>query len=500
MDKENKSLYEMLKEYSQSGYTPFHMPGHKRAEFDFLPNCDIDITEIDGFDNLHEANGILKDSMQFASEVFGTLYTRYLVGGSTCGILTGIRSLTKDGDCVLIARNCHKSVFNAVELLRLKAHYILPTCEKNFFASVTPNSIDEALCEYKDTKLVVITSPTYEGVLSDIEGIAKVCKKHGAKLFVDEAHGAHLGFGSFERSARHLGADLVVESVHKTLPSLTQTALLHVCSKDVDIHEIDRNLAIFESSSPSYLLMSAIDGCVRYMSTANALDEWERGIDYARQELKNLKHLKLFDCEDTKNCNVQSDANCRGDVEKNINTASKRCCEQCENYCQNVFGYDKSKFVILCDECNLNGVEIADVLRKKYKIEIEMASENYLIAMSGAGDNMMSFKRIINALKEIDKSVFKTASRSDEFGTVLPERVLYPYEIAQSNTEYVDIKDCDDVIVAENIWAYPPGCPIFVKGERIQKSDIEKLLVLKNIGVDISSEYGSFPNALRIVK
>lgn len=465
MDKENKSLYETLKEYSQDGYTPFHMPGHKRVEFDFLRDSDIDITEIDGFDNLHNARGLLKDSMTLASEVFGTLYTRYLVGGSTCGILAGIRSLTRDGDSVLIARNCHKSVFNAVELLRLKAHYVLPTYEKNFFASVTPKSVEDALCKHKDIKLVVLTSPTYEGVLSDVEGIAKVCKKHGVKLFVDEAHGAHLGFGSFGKSARHLGADIVVESVHKTLPSLTQTALLHVCSKDVDIHEIDRNLAIFESSSPSYVLMSAIDGCVRYMSNDHALDEWESGIDFARQELKDLKNIKLFDGQG-----------------------------------KNVFAYDKSKFVLTCDECNLNGVQIADVLRKKYKIEIEMASENYLIAMSGAGDNVRSFERLVNALKEIDESVFKTTSKNSEFGTVLPERVLYPYEIAQSNTEYADINKCDDVVVAENIWAYPPGCPIFVKGERIQKSDIEKLLTLQKIGVDISSEYGSFPNNLRIVK
>lgn len=465
MDKDQKSLLNMLREYSQDGYTPFHMPGHKRAEFDFLRDNDIDITEIDGFDNLHNARGILKECMDFASKVYGTLHTRYLVGGSTCGILAGMRSLTKDGDSVLIARNCHKSVYNAVELLRLKAHYVLPTCEKNCFASVTPKSVEDALCENEDIKLVVITSPTYEGVLSDIEGIAKVCKRYGARLFVDEAHGAHLGFGGFEKSARHLGADIVVESVHKTLPSLTQTALLHVCSKDVDVREIDRNLAIFESSSPSYVLMSAIDGCVRFLSKEGALDGWEEGIAFARDELIDLKNINLFDGKG-----------------------------------ENVFAYDKSKFVILCDDCNLNGVEIANVLRKKYKIEIEMASENYLIAMSGAGDNLQSFSRLVYALKEIDNTIFKTASKDNAFVAKLPEKVFYPYEIAGLNTEYVDINECDSAIIAENIWAYPPGCPIFVKGERITKSDIESLLNLQKVGVEISSEYGSFPNKLRIVR
>lgn len=466
MDKDQKSLFNMLREYSQGGYTPFHMPGHKRvAGVDFLRDSDIDITEIDGFDNLHNARGILKESMHFASEVYGTLHTRYLVGGSTCGILAGIRSLTNEGDSVLIARNCHKSVYNAVELLRLKSHYVLPNCEKNFFASVTPKSVESALCANEDIKLVVITSPTYEGVLSDVEGIAKVCKRHGAKLLVDEAHGAHLGFGSFEKSARHLGADIVVESVHKTLPSLTQTALLHVCSNDVDVREVDRNLAIFESSSPSYVLMSAIDGCVRFLSKEGALDSWEEGIAFARDELKDLKNIKLFD----------GNSDC-------------------------VFAYDKSKFVILCDDCNLNGVEIADVLRKKYKIEIEMASENYLIAMSGAGDNIESFSRLVYALKEIDSTIIKTVSKDNGFVAKLPEKVFYTYEIASLNTEYVDIKKCDDVIVAENIWAYPPGCPIFVKGERITKSDIEKLLDLQKVGVDISSEYHLFPNKLRIVR
>ncbi len=466
MDTKGKeSLINSLREYSKMGYTPFHMPGHKRAEFDFLECNGIDITEIDGFDNLHNAKGILKDSMQFASQVFGTLCTRFLVGGSTCGILAGIRSLTKDGDYVLVARNCHKSVYNALELCRLKVRYVLPECENAFFASVTPKSVEDALSQNEEIKLVVITSPIYEGVLSDIEGIAKVCKSHGAKLFVDEAHGAHLGFGGFEKSARHLGADMVVESVHKTLPSLTQTALLHICSKDVDVREIDRNLAIFESSSPSYILMSAIDGCVRYLSKEGALDSWREGIEYARKELKNLKNIRLFDGQG-----------------------------------KNVFAYDKSKFVFLCDECNLSGVEIAEILRKEYKIEIEMASENHLIAMTGAGDNFRSLSRLIEAIKEIDEAINHSAEKGDKNVIKLPQMAFYPYEIVGLNSEFVNILDVENVVLAENIWAYPPGCPILVKGEVINSDDVEKLVHLKKVGVDVSSEYGGFPNKIRIVK
>lgn len=453
-----------LQEYADSGVLPFHMPGHKRAEFEhFDGEQKIDITEIDGFDNLHDANGILKDAQENAARVFGVPYTRFLVGGSTCGILAGIRSVCAKNDVVLLARNVHKSVLNAIEICALRPEYIMPKAYGEYGGGISASDVEDKLKEC-NAKLVVITSPTYEGIVSDVESIAKVCHRHGALLFVDEAHGAHFGFDTFCKSARGLGADLVVNSVHKTLPSLTQTALLHVCSNSVDILEVDRNLAIFESSSPSYVLMASIDGCVRYLQKSDALKEWSEALDRVRERFEGLKNLKLLKKND-------------GD-----------------------FDYDKSKLVFLCEGLNLNGMQIASVLRDKFGIEIEMASERHIIAMSGAGDGEKSLQTFADAIFAIDETVERVEGQASCNVLKIAEKAFEPYEIASLSCEFASIEQCIGKVSAENIWAYPPGCPIVVKGEMIEKDTIENLLRMKDFGVCVSSEYRRFPKRVKVVR
>ncbi len=469
---EKKGLLELLSEHDEKGVVPFHMPGHKRAEYDFLFGAQrFDITEIDGFDNLHDARGIIADSEKRAAELYKTKYARFLVNGSTCGVLATIKSLCSDGDKVLVARNCHKSVFNAIELAHACPVYVAPSYfdELGFYGSVSPQSVADAFARNADIKLVVITSPTYEGIISDISAISQICHAHGALLFVDEAHGAHLGlYPCFEASARNLGADIVVNSLHKTLPSFTQTALLHVCTDRADIRRIDKNLAIFQSSSPSYLLMASIDGCVRYLQNEGerALSTWSRGVDELRKALGDLTRLSLFDC-----------ANDTG-----------------------AFGYDKSKIVVLCNHTSLNGVELKNVLREKYGIELEMAGVRHAVAMTGAGDCDVSFDKLKNALSAIDASIGLVEDVKPFDCIEIPQKVFEPYQIDSLSCEYVELEKCADRISAENAWAYPPGSPLIVKGERISDEMIKSALAMFDCGVDLSSETREFPNKLLVVK
>ena len=221
--KENKAL-------------PMHMPGHKRNT-EYFPQIGkvlgLDITEIEGYDNLHSPCGILKDSMEDASRLFGAEKSIYLVNGSTCGILAGITALAGEGDKILIDRASHKSVYNALELCGAEPVYILPEFhpEYGINAGISAASVEKALKDSPDITLVVITSPTYEGVVSDIEQIAKICHIYGAVLMVDSAHGAHFGFADFPKSAVSCGADIVISSLHKTLCGLTQTAICHTKDK-----------------------------------------------------------------------------------------------------------------------------------------------------------------------------------------------------------------------------------------------------------------------------
>ena len=261
------SLTERLGQYAASDAYPFHMPGHKRrpgALGGALPEA-LDITEIDGFDDLHDPEGVLAEAMERAARLYGSKKARFLVNGSTCGILAGIHAAAPRGSTVLVARNCHKSVYHAIELLDLRPVYLAPRLDvrSGVAGSIDPAEVETALAAHPDAKLVVITSPTYEGVMSELPGIALRCRRAGVPLLVDEAHGAHFGLrGGFAASATGC-ADLVVQSLHKTLPSPTQTALLHWNSDLIPFEAVEHGLDIFETSSPSYPLMAAMHGAVR---------------------------------------------------------------------------------------------------------------------------------------------------------------------------------------------------------------------------------------------
>lgn len=265
-----RPLSDYLKNNAESGPLPMYMPGHKRnyVNFPWLKDIgiDMDITEITGADDLNDPEGFFAETERIAAETWHSRHSFPLVGGSTAGILAAMYAMTKRGDPVLIARNCHRSVYNAVELLELYADYVNPQTDGvlGVYTRVTPESVKLALEKHR-ASLVVITSPTYEGFISDVGEISAVCHFYGARLLVDEAHGAHLGFGGFPAGALSRGADMVVQSLHKTLPSPTQTAMLHLNCEE-PVHAVRKAICTFQSSSPSYLLSCGIDSCVRFMA------------------------------------------------------------------------------------------------------------------------------------------------------------------------------------------------------------------------------------------
>ncbi len=460
------TLKSLLQDYNDSDYIPFHMPGHKRGGFDHLLGVDsIDITEIEGFDNLHNATGILREAQDRASKTFKVAHTRFLINGSTAGILAGIRSVCNNGDSILIARNCHKSVYNAIELLELDAHYIMPIYhEQGFFGEINVKDVESALASIQDAKALVITSPTYEGIISDIASIAEICHRNNVTLIVDEAHGAHLSFANFEKSARELGADIIVNSIHKTLPSLTQTALLHVNSERVDISRVDYNLAIFQSSSPSYVLMSSIDGAVSYLDKVG-IDEWCQTVDELRERLSSLENIRLVGKDEFK-----------------------------------VYGYDKSKIVLDVSGCDISGVALAKALRDEYHIEVEMSSINHVVLMTGAGDKIYMYDRIVSALKAIDSEVKNIKKARVIKCAELPKQAFNSHKMHELNVEYVNINDSENRIIADTIIAYPPGSPLIVKGERLNKNTIAYILDALKMEVNLISIKGIEGDEVLVVK
>ena len=236
-------LYKKLERYGQSDFYPFHMPGHKRnlassaGKFPF----ERDITEISGFDNLHHAEGILLEAQENAAQLYGTRRCFFSVNGSTAALLSAISACVSKGGSILVARNCHKAVYHALYLRELQPVYIYPHEDSRLGINggISPSRVERYLEEHPEVEAVLITSPTYDGIVSNVEKIAEIAHRHEVPLIVDEAHGAHFRFSEyFPVSAADLGADIVIQSFHKTLPSMTQTAVLHVCSDRVDVEKV----------------------------------------------------------------------------------------------------------------------------------------------------------------------------------------------------------------------------------------------------------------------
>ena len=438
------SLLELLEQYAASGIRAMHMPGHKRnaaAHYLEALGARLDITEIDGFDNLHDPSGILKDAMDRAARLWGSARAFFLVNGSTCGILAGVRALTNPGDPVIVARNSHQSVFHALELMGLDAAYVLPEYDPalDILGSVTPEAVSHALTDCPDARLVVVTSPTYEGAVSDIGAIARVVHARGARLLVDEAHGAHLGFhDAFPTGATNAGADVVIQSLHKTLPSLTQTAVAHI-DDGIDPDRFQAQLAIFETSSPSYLLMASVDGCVRWIEqdAKRLFETWMDGLHAFDRAIRDLKHLTL------------------PGHGAPVSPA--------------MFAFDPGKILISTRETNLTGPALTRILRERYKIELEMAGFEYALAMTGLVEPQGSLEALAAALMEIDQACEPADVSNSSQAPFLPERIMTIAEASRVAREAVPLEEADGRISAQYAWAYPPGIPLIAPGERVDE-------------------------------
>ena len=466
------------------------MPGHKRntkliKRYGLWDECltpyDIDITEIDNFDNLHNPEGIIKEAERLAARLYGARESIYSVNGST-GAILAVLGLIHRGEAVLMARNCHKSVYHGVELYGLVPYYLEgETDSLGIYLSISPKEVEEALrtsafrLEDLDKernaenpnnsgiKLVVITSPTYEGVVSDIADIADICHRYGAFLLVDEAHGAHFGFDDyFPASAVSLGADFVVQSFHKTLPSYTQTAILHICTeKEKIIDKIRRQFNLIETSSPSYIFLAGME------SSLNLIKDYGRELFGAykqrlisfRENAAQLKNIRIYLPE-------------------------------------NVFGYDYGKLVITAGD-NL-GAKLYRYLYDNHHLVMEMKSKDYVTAMTSIFDTDDGFYRLLKALMELDRDeTFFTLDNKANFdytlmdrrwGT-LPERKYIPYEAVRLADIYgkykVSLDTSQGLTSADYVYFYPPGIPLLVPGEVIEENVIRHIKAARLAGIEV---------------
>lgn len=462
---ENRTLFEQLHNYGQSDYYPYHMPGHKRRQLGHMPQqlLKADITEIDGFDNLHQSEGILLDLQKQAATLYGADETYYLVNGSTCGILSAVSAVLSEGGHLLMARGCHKSAYHAVYLRKLQVTYLYAKQVEgfDFQEAVTAKQVEDALEREPDIGAVLIVSPTYEGRIADVKAIAQVVHRRGIPLIVDEAHGAHLGFTSgLAPNSCKQGADLVIHSVHKTLPSMTQTALLHVNGTLVDRLRLQRFLHIYQTSSPSYIMMASIADAMDIMRQQGAelLEQFQMNYLNMCRKLQQCRQLKFIPYEDV---------------------VSTR--------------HDTGKLIISTDKTGVSGQWLYDILRERYHLQCEMSAGNYCLAMFTLADTEEGYERMTQALLEVDELVVQKEADGLKACELKPTH--YPFqeplitcslaECWEQEWELTEMSESINRTVADFINLYPPGIPLLVPGEVLTQELYEQLCEYKSLKLNI---------------
>ena len=453
--------------YNEKNLLPLHMPGHQRkVEMGTALPYAYDYTEVEELDNLHAPEGILQEAMNRTAAYYGCSDCFYLVNGSSSGLQAGIFTLLEEGDEVVVARNCHRSVFYALSLRKAKIHFLLPEFWEDFscFGSVSLKEVERLLREFPKSKALIFTSPSYEGVVSDIERIARLCHENGLSLLVDEAHGAHFSpkrGTSFPESAISLGADLVVQSPHKTLCSLTQSAWILGNGQRYSREKLSFYLSVFQTTSPSYPLMLSLEKATTLLEREREalFARWKEVMIGFREKARTLSYFSFL-------------------WEK-------------EEAC---FAMDFTKIFLRAlgiPRLRL-GKDLAKLLREDYGIESEMHSGENLLLMTGPFISEDELDRLFIALKDIERRFGE--EKGKPLRSKLLSSALYQISIADNTLqileglkegEELNLRDGEGRICLEYLSLYPPGIPLLFPGEKLTAEKIQGIEALEKEGIEL---------------
>lgn len=471
----NTSIQSFLIGHAKKNPISFHMPGHKgssiykRFQFgEFLEKImDCDITEIIGADNLFQTEGIIKDVQDRYAELYEVKKSYLLINGTSGGILAAVLASVPKGKKLIMARNCHKSVFNALTLADVQPVYAYPELieEYGISGAIPPEEIEALLKENPDAEAVILPSPNYYGICSDIRGIAEIVHRYGKILIVDQAHGAHLklfskfGIKGLPMSAEEADADIIVNSTHKTLASFTQSAVLNLNSDRISSYLIEDKLQCIESTSPSYLLMASLDinACILIRHGPQLMREWAEALDCFYTKAKTVEGMEYID---------------------------------------RVPGMDWTKINFSLGTFGITGDQLEKALTDDYNIFIELYTGNLVMCMTGIGNNKEDISALLSALHEIRAKNIKPGS-GESGGLFCKSSNLKEDNQVDKQTiqnkkhtlfdipkikKRVPIKDAEGLICASSIIPYPPGIPFVCPGEKFDRDSIRYIGDLRQKG------------------
>ncbi|MBQ2041628.1 MAG: aminotransferase class I/II-fold pyridoxal phosphate-dependent enzyme [Firmicutes bacterium] len=450
-DQDRTPLFDAVAAYSEQRPAYFRIPGH-RFENGIDPKFreavgdeifKLDLTETPLTDDLHNASGAIKEAEDLAAELWGAEYTHFLVNGSTCGNQTMIITTANNGQKVCIPRNAHKSALMGLIIGGGKPVYIMPQIEEEWglHGGITPEQAEEMFQKNPDCRGLMVVSPTYYGVISDIEGLAEVCHRHGAVLMVDEAHGAHCYFSDrLPKGGIQAGADMCVQSIHKVTGSFTQSSMLHVNSRLVDRAFLEANLHLVQSTSPSYLLMTSLDMARHDMAMRGAemVDEAFELAHDARAEINMIRGLR-----------------CAG--------------KEIEGHA-GIYKLDETRLTISAAEIGITGFALKKMLFEEYNVDVELADYRNALAIVTFANRREDLDRLVASLTDI-AATYKDGKPLPKASPLppQPEYVLSPREAYFGETKPIWWEDAVGHISGEMIAPYPPGIPVIYPGERMSQ-------------------------------
>ena len=458
-------VYEALEKLKKRRVVPFDVPGHKRGRgnpelVELLgEKCvSLDVNSMKPLDNLCHPVSVIKEAEELAAEAFRADHAFFMVGGTTSSVQGMVLSVCKAGDEIILPRNVHKSVINALVLCGAIPVYVNPEMDNRLGISLgmQVSEVEKAILEHPKAVAVLVNNPTYYGICSDLRSIVKVAHAHGMKVLVDEAHGTHLYFGeNLPVCAMDAGADMASVSMHKSGGSLTQSSLL-LTGKNVNWEYVSQIINLTQTTSASYLLMSSLDISRRNLALRGkeSFAKVAKMAEYARDEINAIGGYYAYGKD-------------------LINGGS-------------VYDFDVTKLSVYTRDIGLAGIEVYDLLRDEYDIQIEFGDIGNILAYLSIGDRPQELERLVSALAEIRRRYQTDSSGLMNQEYIDPEVVMSPQEAFYAETISVPIGSSAGCICSEFVMCYPPGIPILAPGEKITEDILEYIKYAKEKGCSMT--------------
>ncbi|RYL92318.1 aminotransferase class I/II-fold pyridoxal phosphate-dependent enzyme [Sporolactobacillus sp. THM7-4] len=479
LSQERAPILEALNRYKAMRVVPFDVPGHKRGKgnrelVDFLgEKCmTVDVNSMKPLDNLCHPVSVIKEAEELAADAFGARHAFFMVNGTTSAVQSMVMAACKKGEKIIMPRNVHRSAINALILSGAIPVYVNPGVNKDLGISLgmSLRDVEQAISDNPDAKAILVNNPTYYGICSHLKAITELAHRHHMLVLADEAHGTHFYFGDhLPPSAMAAGADMAAVSMHKSGGSLTQSSLLLI-NHSVSEGYVRQIINLTQTTSGSYLLISSLDISRRNLALRGReiFRKVSEMAEYARKEINHIGGYYAYSRELI-----------------NGNT---------------IYDFDVTKLSVHTLDIGLAGIEVYDILRDEYDIQIEFGDIGNILAYISIGDRRLDLERLVSALSEIKRCYAKdkTGMLSQEY--IKPQVVLPPQEAFYAESEPVPIDDSKGRICSEFVMCYPPGIPVLAPGERITADVLEYIHYARDKGCFLTGTQDTMVNRIRALK